>query len=186
MLELLNKSRIRLAIALALLTAASAFGETLMSSKDALKQLLSGSAKMSKLAVTPSADEAKHLKEKWDVTDGETTFYLGKDATGATAKAAVLITEAGKEGPITAAVGLDAAGKITEVLLLEFSEDHGKAAKEKAFLGQFKGKDSAAKFKPGTDVDGIAGATWTSTSISTIARRATALFQVLVLDRKKP
>jgi Na+-translocating ferredoxin:NAD+ oxidoreductase RnfG subunit len=163
----------------------SVHAEQLCTTKDALKHLLAPAPKLTKLTVTPTADEAKRLKEKWGVTDPTVTFYLGKDAAGATVTVALLLTEQGKEGPISAAISLGPTGKIAELMLLEFSEEHGKPAKEAAFLGQFKDKDSASKLKVGEDVDGVVGATWTSTSMATLARRSVALYQVLVLDRAR-
>lgn len=158
--------------------------ETLAQPKDALKAILAGGAKTTKITLVPSPDEAKKLKETWGVEDASAAFYLAKDAAGATVKAAILITHQGKEGPITAAIGLDGAkGSITEIILLDFSEERGKPAKEESFLKQFRGKDASQAFKLGKDVDGVAGATWTSETMASIARRAAALYKVLVLDR---
>lgn len=166
------------------LLARAAAAEKLAEPKDALKSILAGVAKTTKTTATPTPEEAKTLKAKWNVDDGSASFYLGKDAAGATVKAAILITQPGKEGPITAAVGLEGAkGAITDLVLLDFSEERGKPAKEESFLKQFKGKDAGHAFQLGKDVDGVAGATWTSESMATIARRATALYKVLVLDR---
>lgn len=169
---------------LALLLVPPAHGETLSTPKDALKQLLGGAAKVFKTDVTATPEEAKQLKDGWSVQDASANFYLGKMADGAIQSAAIIITEQGKEGPITAAVGLDAKGAVSNIVLLDFSESRGKPAKEQSFLNQFKGKDASNRFKLGTDIDGVSGATYTSTAMATIARRATSLFKVLVLGRE--
>jgi len=169
----------------ALLLAAppAARAEKIAETKDVLKKALAGTAKQTKSKVAPTPEEAKLLKEKWDVSDGETTFYLGKDEAGANARIVVIIAETGKEGPITGAVSMDGQGKVLDVLLTEFGEERGAAAKEAAFLKQFKGKDGLSKLKLGEDVDGVSGATWTSKSMTSLVRRAVALAKVLVVDR---
>lgn len=167
-----------------LVSAAPARGDQLIAPNAALKQILAGGAKTTKLALTPTPAEAKKLKDGWNVADASAAFYQSKDAAGATLKSAILVTEPGKEGPITAAVGLDAKGSITDVVVIEFAETRGENAKEASFTSQFKGKAAGAPFKLGKDVDGIAGATWTSETMATIARRASALYKVLVLERE--
>jgi Na+-translocating ferredoxin:NAD+ oxidoreductase RnfG subunit len=180
-----SATAVRLVLPLvALLLAPGVRGETLSTPKDALKQLLGGAAKTTKVTVTATPEEAKQLNDGWDVHDSSASFYLGKGADGATQSAAIIVTEQGKEAPITAAVGLNAKGAITDLILLEFSEDHGKPAREATFLRQFKGKDASTRFKLGKDIDGVSGATYTSTTMATIARRATALYKVLVLNRE--
>ena len=168
---------------LALVFASAVHGETLMASKDGLKKALAGTAKVGKVTLEPTPEEKKKLKDGWNVEDASATFYLGKAADGTTQKVAILITEPGKEGPITAVIAMTPDGKIEEMILLEFSEERGKPAKEASFLAQFKGKDHTHAFKLGKDCDGVAGATWTSTTMATICRRAAALYKVLVLDR---
>jgi Na+-translocating ferredoxin:NAD+ oxidoreductase RnfG subunit len=180
-----NCTLLRLFVPLcALLLAPPVRGETLSTPKDALKQLLGGAAKVFKLDVTATPDEAKQLKDGWNVQDASANFYLGKTADGATQSAAIIITDQGKEGPITAAVGLNAKGAIANIVLLEFSESRGKPAEEPSFLNQFKGKDATNRFKLGTDIDGVSGATYTSSAMASIARRATSLYKVLVLGRE--
>jgi Na+-translocating ferredoxin:NAD+ oxidoreductase RnfG subunit len=170
--------------AFALLLAPAVHGEALSTPKDALKQLLGGAAKVFKTDATATPDEAKQLKDGWAVQDASATFYLGKSADGATQSAAVIVTDQGKEGPITAAVGLNAQGAITNIVLIDFSESRGKPASAPAFLKQFSGKDASNRFKLGTDIDGVSGATYTSAAMASIARRATALYKVLVLGRE--
>ncbi len=170
-------------IALLLAAPPMARAEKIAETKDVLKKGLAGTAKQTKVKATPTPEEAKLLKEKWDVSDGETTFYLRKDEAGANAKIVVVIAETGKEGPISGAVAMDGKGKVVDVMLIEFGEERGAPAKEPAFLSQFKGKDGLSKLKLGDDVDGVSGATWTSKSMTNLVRRAVALAKVLVVDR---
>lgn len=170
-------------LALALLSPAVGRAEKLVETKDALKKLLAGTAKQAKLKVAPTPEEAKRLKDTWDVSDGETTFYLGKNESGGNDRIVVVLQESGKEGPIIAAIGMDGMGKVLDVVLTEFGEERGAPAKEPAFLSQFKGKDGLSKLKLGDDLDGVAGATWTSKAMTTLVRRAVALAKVLVVDR---
>jgi Na+-translocating ferredoxin:NAD+ oxidoreductase RnfG subunit len=180
-----NSLLLRLIVATSALVLVSPVqGETLSTPKDALKQLLSGAPKIFKTDVAATPADTKQLKDSWAVQDASATFYLGKTADGATQSAAIILTDQGKEGPITAAVGLDAKGAITNIVLLEFSESRGKPAEAPAFLNQFKGKDASNRFKLGTDIDGVSGATYTSNAMASIARRATALYKVLVLGRE--
>ena len=181
----MRNSLLRLAVPLtALLLISSAHAETMSTPKDALKQLLGGAAKIFKSDVAATPDEVKQLKDGWAVQDASASFYLGKTADGAVQSVAIIITDQGKEGPITAAVGLNPKGAITNIVLLDFSESRGKPASEPPFLKQFTGKDASNRFKLGTDIDGVSGATYTSSAMASIARRATALYKVLVLGRE--
>ena len=51
----------------------------------------------------------------------------------------------------------------------------GQKAAEPNFYGQFAGKDAAGSFVPGTDFDGISGATITTNGVANIITEATKI-----------
>jgi electron transport complex protein RnfG len=146
-----------------------------VSLKEGLKVMLQdqGASGLKKLTVNISDDQAKAAGLEMA---GSYTVYNGLDADGNVIGSVVLINEQGKEGPLQLMIGLRPGGEIYDVGFTLFGEDKGKTANSWGFLKQFIGKDTSNGFTLGKDIDGISGATWTSTSISTAVRKAVVVF----------
>jgi hypothetical protein len=82
----------------------------------------------------------------------------------------------GYSGPIDALVGLDVAGALTGVRVLEYHESlkssRGDFLATPGFLEQFAGKSIADGFRVRRDVDAVAGATITSSALARGIRNA--------------
>lgn len=151
--------------------------------KDALKVMLQdqGAAGLKKLTVNVSGDQAKGLTGKHGVdTEGSYTVYNGTKADGSVMGTVVVVNQAGKEGPLQVLVALRPDGTVYDLGFTVFGEDKGKPALNWSFLKQFVGKKVTQPVKIGEDVDGISGATWTSTSVATAVKRALAVFKEFI------
>jgi electron transport complex protein RnfG len=71
-------------------------------------------------------------------------------------------------------VGINTDKIITGINFLAISDTpgFGQKAAEPAFYEQFAGKDAAGSFVPGTDFDGISGATITTNGVANILSEA--------------
>jgi len=155
------------------------FSDKVVTLKDGLKEMLQakGAAKLSKLTLTPTADQKAAVQKKCsiDVT-GTYTFYQGLRADGSLVGTVGVIDEAGKEGPLQMLVGLTPEGSIYDAAFTVFGEERGKPALSWNFLKQFIGKTASSPLMPGKDVDGVSGASYTSKSVAIIMKRAACVY----------
>lgn len=115
----------------------------------------------------PESEEFEEIKE------GETTYYRAiKD--GQELGVAGSFIQGGFNGDINFVLGVDTSGKVTGVKILNHLETPGLGARitEDFFIGQFKGKKVDDPFILGEDIDGISGATISSSSITSGIRFA--------------
>lgn len=153
--------------------------------KDALKEMLQaeGATKMTKVDVTVDASAAATLKEKYSIEgEGAYSVFKGLDNAGTLIGSVVIVNEQGKEGPLQCLVALRPDGAIYDIGFTIFGEDKGKPANSWSFLKQFMGKTSGDPITLGRDVDGVSGATWTSTSVSNAVKRGAAIYDHYVKD----
>jgi len=81
--------------------------------------------------------------------------------------------ERGYDGPIKMLVGMDTAGILTGVLVVQDHEPYGNFSVEPpAFAAQFKGKSIRDAFKVGADVAAVSGATISITSATRAIRNS--------------
>lgn len=81
--------------------------------------------------------------------------------------------ERGYDGPIKILVGMDTAGEITGVVVVEHREPYGYFSVDlPEFAAQFAGKDVRDPFRVGEDVDAISRATVTVASASRAVRNS--------------
>lgn len=83
----------------------------------------------------------------------------------------------GRQDFITYAVGIDAAGKLRPVQILEYRESHGGEIRNPRWLAQFDGRSSVGALRFGSDIKNIAGATLSSEHVTAGVRRIFAIWQ---------
>ena len=81
----------------------------------------------------------------------------------------------GKHEFITIAVGLDAAGAVRGVEIMEYRETYGGEVRGAKWRAQFTGKTKAARLKLDEDIANISGATLSSRHIAEGVRRLLAI-----------
>jgi NosR/NirI family nitrous oxide reductase transcriptional regulator len=114
-------------------------------------------------------------------------FDTGADGKPKLAGVAFLTTEIeplerGYDGPIKILVGMDVAGKLTGVDVVEHREPYGYFSVETPqFVAQFVGKDIRDPFRVGMDVDAISRASITMNSAARAIRNSARRVARLVL-----
>ena len=157
------------------------WAETVIELKAYLKQGLAGSASLTKELFNLSLDQKNQMKKiAAESSDDSFVFYYGKSAQGKLEIACTVVSQQGKEGPMTIGVCFDPSGLVNKVTILEFSEERGKPVKEQTFLKQFNGKKVSDAFQVGKDIDGISGATISSKAVSEAVRKAGFAFKTFV------
>jgi Na+-translocating ferredoxin:NAD+ oxidoreductase RnfG subunit len=84
----------------------------------------------------------------------------------------------GKHEFITYAVGLDAAGAVKQVEILEYRESYGDQVRGAAWRAQFVGKRADARLRLGDDIKNISGATLSSKHVTDGVKRILATHAV--------
>jgi hypothetical protein len=86
----------------------------------------------------------------------------------------------GKHEFITYAVGINTAGSIKDIEILEYNESYGYEIKEKSWLKQFFGKTNANPIKLNTDIDNISGATLSCKHLSDGIKRVMTMHELVL------
>jgi hypothetical protein len=180
-----------LAAALLLTFSGPAAGMKYMGLKEAIKHFLPKDAKLTKVTKTIPAGELAKLKKRFDLQDGGDfkdkltagphEIYVGKDASGNAQVYVMVLDQYWRTCYHKYAVGLDASGKIKEMVVMEFNCRYQYPINKKSFLKQFSGKKAAkGKAVPvhiNKDIDIVTGATASCDATAMIARKALALYE---------
>ena len=152
--------------------------------KDALKTMLQeeGASGLKKLTVAISGEQSRGFRGTYNVdTEGSYTVYNGTSDAGIMGSV-IIVNQEGKEGPLQVLVAIRPAGEVYDVGFTVFGEDKGKPALNWNFLKQFMGANASQDVEVGEDIDGISGATMTSSSIATAVKRALAVHTEFIAE----
>ena len=131
--------------------------------------------------MTVDAAQAGTLKKQYGVeATGTYTIYRGLDAEDEAIGSVVIVNEPGKEGPLQIIVALRPDGEIYDVGFTIFGEDKGKPALSWGNLKQYLGKTLDDQIVLGRDIDGVSGATWTSTLVAAAVKKALVVYNTFV------
>jgi Na+-translocating ferredoxin:NAD+ oxidoreductase RnfG subunit len=140
-----------------------------------------GAAKMQKVTVSIDASTADSLRRIHGLEmGGSYTVYKGLSAEDVLIGSVLIVAEDGKEGPLQVLIALRPEGEIYDLGFTVFGEDKGKPAIQWSYLKQFLGLSAADPIALGSDVDGVSGATWTSTSVSHAVKKAAVIHDTFV------
>jgi Na+-translocating ferredoxin:NAD+ oxidoreductase RnfG subunit len=154
-----------------------------VSLQNGLKEMLQaeGAKKLKKLTVTVSAEQSDTLSSQFGIeTAGTYSVYRGLDEADAVIGSVVIINEPGKEGPLQVIVAIRPEGEVYDIGFTIFGEDRGKPALSWGYLKQYLGKTNNDPIRLGRDIDGVSGATWTSTSVAAAVKKAVIVFDTFV------
>ncbi len=112
------------------------------------------------------------------ITEKRMTFYVGKK-NGRPMGYMMIDNVIGKSFPITFMVVLNEDGTVRDVEILVYREPRGWEVRDKSFLSQFFGKDSASDFR---SINSITGATLSVRSMTRGVYKAVAAYKVLYPD----
>jgi len=113
------------------------------------------------------------------ITEQRMTFYVGKKK-GKPLGYMVIDNVIGKSFPITYMVVLNADGIVRDVEVMVYREPRGWEVRDKSFLSQFLGKDSASDFR---GINTLTGATLSVRAMTHGVQKAAASYKVLYLDK---
>ena len=85
----------------------------------------------------------------------------------------------GKHELITYAIGIDAAGKVKQIEVLEYKETYGHEIKRPEWRKQFYGKDKTATIRIKEDIQNISGATLSCKHVTDGVRRILQTYDFL-------
>ncbi len=155
--------------------------ETLLSINEGLKNAFPNATDFKRNAVTLSEAQRQDIEKKADISfethplenvvlftalmDDKILGYAFEDTVN------------GKWGPIHYLLILDPEGKIMNVHVLDFKEKRGRPAAKKSFTNQFIGKNITNPLRLRRDINGVTGATITSTSLTDGIRKLLYLFE---------
>ncbi|HEY4221900.1 MAG TPA: FMN-binding protein, partial [Myxococcota bacterium] len=95
---------------------------------------------------------------------------------------AVIDDQVGQHMPITFGFLVGTDGKMKRAEVMVYREPYGDSIRERRFLDQLVNKQESDPLRPGSDIDGITGATISSRSAAVAAHRALV---VCALAKKK-
>jgi Na+-translocating ferredoxin:NAD+ oxidoreductase RnfG subunit len=84
----------------------------------------------------------------------------------------------GKHEFITYAIGLDAAGAVQQIEVMDYRESYGYEIRNAEWRRQFVGKHAGEKFKLDEDIKNISGATLSCRHITDGVKRVLALYDI--------
>ncbi len=152
------------AVCFLLLTVLRAWSEELMTFDQALKTTFPLYTQTIKKAIVISPQELPYTI----VTVQQDSQLLGY---------AMEDTVTGKWGPIHYFCGLDPAGKILNVSVLDYRERRGRSIAQKRFIKQFVGKTSEDPLKLRKDIQGVTGATISSRAVTDGVKKLLFVFE---------
>lgn len=124
---------------------------------------------------------AQHIEAHGDL-------LLGYDASGALVGYAATGRSTGYGGPIVVLVGVDPAGQVAGMVILEEHETPGffRRVESTGFLKQFFGAAVDAPLRLGEDLDGISGASLSAEGIAASTRHAMETISAEGLQQPRP
>lgn len=159
-----------------------ALAKELIKIDKALSQILPVADRIDKESIFLSEAQVIEIQEKANVTFGGahqaqvTVYKMYKD--GVVMAYVFEDVVKGKWGPIHYLVGLDTKGNILETIVLDYQEIRGRPIAKKRFLNQYKGKNIHNSLTLRKDIDGITGATISSTSLTDGVRKIVYIFNL--------
>jgi Na+-translocating ferredoxin:NAD+ oxidoreductase RnfG subunit len=174
-------------VAAAALPAASAFATVYLSADAAQRNLFPGAESFEELPLALTDAQRQLVARDGGTQAPHGNLRVWAARAGANVIGHVFVDEVvGRQDFITYAVGIDAAGKLRPVEILEYRESHGGEIRNKRWLEQFNGRSSPQQLRFGTDIKNIAGATLSSEHVTAGVRRILAIWQVAFANDAAP
>lgn len=164
-------------ILVALTGAAAAQDEVYLTEEQALAAVFKKGETVRKVTVELTEAQKRNIEIALNgrKVDAKWTVFVGlhKDTKKPTGYA-VITEEIGKYKPITFIVGVDTAGKVTDVSIMVYREPVGSDVKVPWWRNQFQGKTAKDSFTVKKDVMNISGATMSCEGVSRGVKKVVA------------
>lgn len=143
----------------------------------------SSSERVSFERVAPTGQARARIEQRLGrpLPEPEYTFYVARSGDVIDGYA-LFDRERGQHEMIDLATFFDAEGRVTRVEVMAYREPYGDGVRSERFRRQFVGRDHAAEFRPGHEIDIVSGATISSHSMSRAVQRATLVLHETLLS----
>lgn len=173
------------------------FAITLLTEQEALDRLLPPADEITAQKITASLEQMDMIKKELGGNlvreivsqsakelnqQKEFTFYFAKKQNRIIGTALIL-DEPGKWGPIKFIICLGPKGEIKNTAVMKYTETRGRPVASGSFLRQFSGKTLNDPIRLGEDIQGISGATISSSAACFTMKKAMILYKILVLGQ---
>ncbi|HZF15468.1 MAG TPA: FMN-binding protein [Steroidobacteraceae bacterium] len=154
---------------------------TYLTTEKAQRALFPEAEAFDALALAPSSEQQQAVLKLAGPQAAHGNLLAWRARHGGSTVGYVFIDEVvGRQDFITYAVGIDAAGKLRPVEILEYRESHGGEIRNRRWLAQFNGRSAQGELRFRTDIKNIAGATLSSEHVTAGVRRILALWETLL------
>lgn len=160
----------------ALVVAAPACATTYLS-PDQARELMFPGATFTQADVTLAADQVKAVESASGVSMVSPTLHVWHGPAG---ELFIVDQVLGKHEFITYAVGIDGAGAVKDVEILQYNESYGDQIRNAAWRAQFMGKTYGAPLKFDSDIKNISGATLSCKHITEGVKRLLAAYALVL------
>lgn len=173
------------------------FAITLLTEQEALDRLFPPADEITSQKITVSQEQLDMIKKELGGNlvhetasrsakelnqQREFTFYFAK-IRNRTIGAALILDEPGKWGPIKFIICLEPRGEIRSAAVMKYTETRGRPVASGSFLRQFSGKTLNDPIRLGEDIQGITGATISSSAACFTMKKAMVLYKILVASQ---
>ncbi len=165
-------------VAVSALPAAPALATVYLSLEAAQRSLFPQAQTFEEAQITLTDEQQQQVAQAGGPQAGHGALRVWAARVGQNIVGYVFVDEVvGRQDFITYAVGVDAAGKLRPVEVLEYRESHGGEIRNKRWLAQFDGRATPEQLRFGPDIKNIAGATLSSEHVTAGVRRILAIWQ---------
>ncbi|MRW89914.1 FMN-binding protein [Duganella sp. FT80W] len=147
----------------------------------AAQQAMFGTASMTPVRVLLTAEQQAKLREASSVSlpfQGDRVWKTGDGGWF------VVDEVVGKHEMITYAVGIDAAGAVRQIAVLEYQESYGSEVADAKWRQQFVGKTAASPLKLERDIENLAGATLSAKHLTDGVKRVMTMYELVLRHGK--
>ena len=157
--------------------------EELIGVDEALKKMFPNVSHFDRRAISFSLEQVRQIEEAARLTfegkhSDQVIVHIAR-AQGTVVGYAFEDTVIGKWGPIHYLVGLDTNGAVSQIIILDYQEIRGRPIAKPRFLRQYKGKTVRDALQLRKDIDGITGATVSSSSLTEGVRKILYMYELL-------
>jgi hypothetical protein len=160
----------------------------LMSDRDAVAGLLSGSRRffVREVRLSPEERQAIQKQSGWTPDEDFYRFYIGRDEQGRPVAASIFMTEYTIHGPVRVAVGLGPDGKVKGAQVVELTEETYPWLRpliDQDFTRQYVGQGSTGRYTLATAGGGGSMTDFYGQVVASLIQRAAILYEAAVLKR---
>ena len=167
----------------------SAFAEELANADGALREMFPKAGHFDRQVVQLSQEQIHQVENAARLTFAgkhaeQVIIHTARGQSG-TLGYAFEDTVIGKWGLIHYLVGLDTSGRVSQIIILDYQEIRGRPIAKPRFLRQYQGKTIKDALQLHKDIDGITGATISSSSLTEGVRKILHMYELIKPELKK-